>query len=102
MPGNGAGLESGIVRYSGYLLIAIAIISFLIALPDIFITKLPLYGRPASSFFIFNITATIYLAAAIIIPTAVLVGLALQKQLRISKPQLEISGESLRFRVLLR
>ncbi|MCL4331484.1 MAG: hypothetical protein M1304_04360 [Candidatus Thermoplasmatota archaeon] len=77
MPGNGAGLESRIVRYSGYLLIAIAIISFLIALPDIFITKLPLYGHPASSFFIFNITATVYLAAAIIIPTALLVGLAI-------------------------
>ena len=77
MPGNGAELESRIVRYSGYLLIAIAIISFLIAIPDIFITKLPLYGHPASSFFIFNITATTYLAAAIIIPTAAVVGLAL-------------------------
>ena len=77
MPGNGAGLESRIVRYSGYLLMAIAIISFLVALPDIFTTKLPLYGHSASSFFIFNITATTYLAAAIVVPTAALVGLAI-------------------------
>ncbi len=77
MPGRAIGLESRVIIYSGYMLIFIAVFSFLYALPGVFITKLPLYGQSASSFFIFDITATVYLAAAVLIPTSILVVLAL-------------------------